>query len=684
MTSITLEAIAEAYQKGQYKACERACVARLKQAGNDLTTLFMYAGLLVLRNAHKPALKQYQKIKRLNPHFDHIHRYIGLCHKELKHYPLAKTHFKKNLVLFQDDLETLKALLDLYTKLEKWKLMSPISRSLLPQFPDDVDLNFAQGLSLFHQEHYQEALPCLIRVIQFDTTHLQGHKVLANCLIELKHVPQAISVMEEILPTDPHDEELLLTLAIQHCVQGHTSAAIAYLEKNCLANPSHKNKVLRDLFIPSFYEKQGDILDWRNKFTTHLNQLLELDYRLKNPAKELGYNNFYLIYQGFNDKDLQVKTAHLLQPSVLTPKIRPKKRLKDSRIRIGFFSSFFYRHAVSFFYSNLIRKLPKDFHVSLFYCPGKKIDMITRQLKRRADTFLTPPADLKTCRKLISQAQLDLLIYPSIGMQALPYYLGMTRLAPVQATLIGHPTTTGLPHIDYYFSGDIFETPEADDHYSETLLRIKGMPLDYDAPIIKPGLFENEGVKLPENKNLYTCPMSLFKVQPDFDQLVIDILDQDPHGVILFFKHYGIENALRSRLEKKFPLHMDRIVFLEKLPFVKFLYVLKKSTVLLDTFPFSGGNTALVAFAMGTPIVTLPNDFLCGRFCAGYYQYMGMTDCIAKTKKDYVHIATKLGMNPDYRTHIADEIKQKRGVLFNNTEGSEQHYELFRSLAAKR
>ena len=57
-------------------------------------------------------------------------------------------------------------------------------------------------------------------------------------------------------------------------------------------------------------------------------------------------------------------------------------------------------------------------------------------------------------------ADLDVLIYPEIGMDPLTVKLASMRLARVQAATWGHPETTGLPTIDHYLSAEALEPPE--------------------------------------------------------------------------------------------------------------------------------------------------------------------------------------------------------------------------------
>ena len=42
-------------------------------------------------------------------------------------------------------------------------------------------------------------------------------------------------------------------------------------------------------------------------------------------------------------------------------------------------------------------------------------------------------------------------------------------------TAWGHPMTSGLPTIDAFLSADAMEPPDAQDHYSEELVRLPGL-----------------------------------------------------------------------------------------------------------------------------------------------------------------------------------------------------------------
>ena len=94
-------------------------------------------------------------------------------------------------------------------------------------------------------------------------------------------------------------------------------------------------------------------------------------------------------------------------------------------------------------------------------------------------------------------------MYPEIGMNAPTMQMAALRLAPVQCTAWGHPVTTGLPTIDYFLSSELMEAENAQDHYSEKLIRLPNIGVSYPKPYI-PSLSKTRAdYQLPEDAILY-------------------------------------------------------------------------------------------------------------------------------------------------------------------------------------
>src|SRR5207244_780770 len=153
--------------------------------------------------------------------------------------------------------------------------------------------------------------------------------------------------------------------------------------------------------------------------------------------------------------------------------------------------------------------------------------------------------------------------------------------------------------------------------YTETLVKLKTLPIYYyqpesPPPDLPPGLRKAD---FGEGAHIYACPQSLFKLHPDFDEILGGILRGDPQGVLHL--SWGMaprwEQLLPQRFAATMPDVVERIRFVPKLNPPEFLSLMAQADVLLDPLHFGGGNTSYEGLALGVPIVTMPSRFLRGR-----------------------------------------------------------------------
>ena len=135
-------------------------------------------------------------------------------------------------------------------------------------------------------------------------------------------------------------------------------------------------------------------------------------------------------------------------------------------------------------------------------------------------------------------------------------------------------------------------------------------------------------------------------------------------------------NLLRTRWAPRIGDAMSRVRFLPRAPLSEFLNVLSLADVILDTWPFGGGNTAYQAFAAGAPVVTLPSAYVRGRSTMALYHRMGVADAIAAEPEDYIQIALRLGRDKDENADISRRIRESSGTLFRDV-GAIKAFEAF-------
>ncbi|HEY6564368.1 MAG TPA: hypothetical protein VIY86_07710, partial [Pirellulaceae bacterium] len=290
--------------------------------------------------------------------------------------------------------------------------------------------------------------------------------------------------------------------------------------------------------------------------------------------------------------------------------------------------------------------------------------------RQTADQYVEIPREPATAIRAIADLELDLLFFADVGMDSLTYSLVFSRMAPVQCATWGHPVTTGSPTMDYFVSSELLEIPEADAHYTEKLARLPSLGTHYQRPRMSSLLKVRADFGLPDDRHLYLCPQTLFKFHPEYDNLLADILRQDPQGelVLLEGRVAAWTNRLRDRFARTMPDVLSRVRFLSAQANADFLQLISLADVMLDPIHFGGGNTSYEAFAMGTPIVTLPGPYLRSRITLALYKKMGLTDLAVDSSEDYVRTAVRMACDEDFRLRQRQLIRDNAEVLFEDNQ----------------
>jgi CRISPR-associated protein Csy1 len=274
----------------------------------------------------------------------------------------------------------------------------------------------------------------------------------------------------------------------------------------------------------------------------------------------------------------------------------------------------------------------------------------------------------------VAADDLDVLVYPELGMHPDTFALAGLRLAPVQCAGWGHPDTTGLTNIDWFISCEAMEPEGAQAHYTERLTLLPGLGTRYAIPQRdRTGTREDFG--LPADKTIYLVPQSLFKIHPDNDALIADVLARDPDGAALFFasSHELHTQAFAGRLAAELKLRgldiHERTIFMQSnIPHPTYLKLNELCDVMIDTLHWSGGNTTLDALASGLPVVTTPGALMRGRQSRAMLELVGVHALVAKDREELVSTAVRLGRDREERREISARIAEGRGALFERDE----------------
>ena len=423
--------------------------------------------------------------------------------------------------------------------------------------------------------------------------------------------------------------------------------------------------VSRGLGLPAVVNSAEELTQVRAQFVRGLDQL-ESDYtgadiaRLQPQASAFAWDNFYLAYHGENDRELQRRFGQWLSTGLQTrlPQYaQAPQRAPRQQPRIALVSTFLRHCTVGTYFVAWAEHLARcGFEVVSVLLQAMPDTMSERY--GRCGRLLHLTGGLESAALGIAVLEADLIIYPELGMDAQAFALAALRLAPRQACAWGHPITSGLPTIDAYFSCAEMETDEASTHYTESLRVLPGLGTAYPPPHLPPPRTSAE-LGLPQGRPLYLLPQSPFKLHPQMDAFIADLVQQDPSALILGFLGPSsgasvrlsrrIERALRERgLE---PGHHLR--WLPACSRDDYLALNRVCDVMLDSLRWSGGNASIDALSVGLPVITCPGELMRGRQTQAMLRRLGRTDWIAATPQEQIETAIRIA-----RERQADPSKQ--------------------------
>ncbi|MGE4221429.1 MAG: hypothetical protein AB7G39_18440, partial [Alphaproteobacteria bacterium] len=452
--------------------------------------------------------------------------------------------------------------------------------------------------------------------------------------------------------------------------QNATEDAAAAMDRAIALKADPRFRLARAGLMPIVAPSETAIRRWRRAFEEGFDALIADGVRIDQFPPPASAMTFHMTYQGENDRDLFAKVGRFYAQacpdlSWTAPQLRGT-RPGRARRRIGLVSHYLGEHAVAATLIGLLQELPRESMELVLFPVGT--DNLAAEIRATADGVVPLTEGLRKARERIAEADCDILLYSDIGMHAVSYWLAFARLAPVQCAIWGHPDTTGLGSIDYFISNDLAEPADAQDHYVERLIRLDGVQTCYRRPHLSADPKARADFGLPGAATLYLCPQSLFKLHPAMDPAFATILRGDPGGRLVLFAHPAREvtAALIRRLGEAMPDAADRIQILPRVRFADFLNVMALADVVLDTWPFGGGNTSYQAIALGRPHVTLPHRFIRGRGTWALYRHMDLLDCVAADAGDYARIALELGRDPIRHAAVSSAIRERGAVVFDD------------------
>ncbi|EFP09230.1 CRE-OGT-1 protein [Caenorhabditis remanei] len=154
--------------------------------------------------------------------------------------------------------------------------------------------------------------------------------------------------------------------------------------------------------------------------------------------------------------------------------------------------------------------------------------------------------------------------------------------------------------------------------------------------------------QLPDDAIVFCNFNQLYKIDPSTLDMWIKILENVPKSILwlLRFPYQGEEHIRKYCVERG--LEPSRIVFSNVAAKEEHVRRGQLADVCLDTPLCNGHTTGMDILWTGTPMVTMPLESLASRVATSQLYALGVPELVAKTKAEYVDIATRLGNDADH------------------------------------
>lgn len=576
--------------------------------------------------------------------------------------------------------EALKRKPEAPTTLAKLNLALAAQNNPVPLYAQAGSLAYSNG-------KFAEAIPHFQAVLRRQPEDSKIANLLAACYRHLNQIPMAIQTLSENLTVLPQSPENHLSLTFLLQGSGETEAAITAAENALLQFPDWLPlQIQARLMLPVIYQQQSELENYRQRFSQGLVELLEQSQRLlADPtamqAEQLplslsasASNMFYLGYQGQNDRLLNIQYGKLIQllcrydyhPWMQPLPMPPLSG--EGKIRVGYLAP-----SMGTLFMGWLRHHDRQKLELYCYQLGTDSQDLILEFRQYSDRFYALDKHIATIREKILADRLHILVFPAIGMELEILQLASQQLAPVQCASWLHPVTTGLPTIQYFLSNDLMEPEQAQQHYSENLVRLPNMGISISKPEI-PELSKNRAdFDIPTEAIMFLCSQNLMKYQPHHDYIFVEIARSVPSARLIFVSHSIQELTLKfkERLNNCFShygLEADAYcLVLPRLNRGDYFQVNLLSDIFLDSLGWSGGITTLDSIACNLPIVTCPGETMRSRQSYGMLKILGITETVAQTEDEYIKIAIKLGLDPDWRCSIRTKMQQNSSAIYEDT-----------------
>ena len=496
-------------------------------------------------------------------------------------------------------------------------------RRIIQQVPNGHSAYANLAVALKRQRDYDGALLANMNALWVAPTFTNSLSNVGNLLVEMGSAKSALVFLQAAVLIAPDHGNGWLNLATAYHLQGGYTWEAEQAALRALELMPNEPKCLNNL--ANVRKAQGLLADAVDLYRRCLEKV---------PDDAMTFSNLLLALQyadGFTAEEIaadHLRFGEVFEPRYAKQRARGWTNARDpeKRLKVGFVSPDLRNHACAYFIEPLWEHLDRERIEIHAYYGVMTEDTVSARLKSMCHTWnnVARLTDEQLAEKVRADG-IDILI-DATG------HTGRNRLltfaakpAPVQATWLGHPNTTGLKSIDWRITDALADPPGVEPYYAERLWRLPHMFGVYRPLIRFPEKRNSEEYAVKPTPALanghvtFGSCNNLAKITPAVIELWCRLLREEPTSKLLIEAPGLQQPDYAEEYRQRFVAHgiaPERIRLVGRDDRFQYLRY-NEIDIALDPFPCNGGTTNCDLLWMGVPLVSWPG--------AGFVSRMGLT-----------------------------------------------------------
>jgi predicted O-linked N-acetylglucosamine transferase (SPINDLY family) len=519
--------------------------------------------------------------------------------------------------------------------------------------PDYVDALVNRGNALLALKRPAEAAASYARVLVLKPDLADAHNYRGHALADLGHFEEALASYDKAIAIQPkHSEARLNRARVLGKLDRHEEAIAEY-----------------DLLLASKPDLPNLLSDIAHCYATtcHWSGLPELvqELTIGAVAGTMAVDPF--MFLGFETTpqqqlDCARNWLRLKKISAVKREWAPLE-LAGDRIRIAYLSADFHRHATAHLIAELFEVHDRERFeiIGVSYGPDDGSKIRSRLIKSFDRFFEVSTRGDEDVAQLLRDTKVHIAV--DLKGHTTDARIGILarRAAPVQATYLGFPGTSGADFIDYVIADRIALPREEQAFYSEKIVHLPDsyQVNDSKRPIGSPPPSRGE-LGLPEQGFVFACFNNTWKITSGVFDIWMRLLSATENSVLWLYRSNALAAVNLRKEAQARGVDPERLIFAPHMDIPEHLARLTRADLFLDTLHYNAHTTASDALWAGVPVVTCLGPTFAGRVAASLLEAAGLPELVTHDLGGYERLAGELAAQPALLQPIKQKLQENR------------------------